>query len=110
MFSFAFIISLIRVATFVIIAALVEKIYFNRKLNLEQKSVFKYNSRSNVSAYIIIALSIATIFNITEDSYIFRQSSIVAIYGPWLFICMGLMIYIRNLRYNILLRNKILDK
>ena len=110
MFSFAFIISLIRVATFVIVAALVERIYFNRKLNLEQKSVFKYNSRSNVSAYIIIALSIATILNITEDSYVFKVNSIVAIYAPWLFIFMGLFIYVRNLKYNTILRNKILEK
>ena len=110
MFSIAFIISLIRVATFVIFAVLLEKIYYYRKLNSEQKKIFKHNSLSNLSAYLIIGFSVSTILNTTADSYIYRISSVLAIYGPWMFILTGFLIYIKNVRYNINVRNKILDK
>ena len=109
MFTIAFIISLIRVATFVIFAFLIERICFHRNLSSEKIKIFNYNSRNNLSSYIIIALSVSTIINTTEESYIFRVSSLLAIYGPWFFILTGLMMYIRNLKFNILLRRRLLS-
>ena len=109
MFSISFLISIIRIATFVIFAFLFEKIFYNRNLNSEQKKLYNYNSRNNISSYLIIGLSVSTIFNITEDSYIYRINSLMAIYGPWLFILTGVLILIKNLKYNIRVKQKIFE-
>ena len=109
MFSTAFIISLIRVATFVIFSVLLEKVYYHRSLSLAQKKIFNHSSRNNISAYIIVALSISTLLNTTEDSYIYRVNSLLAFYGPWLFILTGLLIFKKNLKYNNLLKKKIIE-
>lgn len=108
MFTISFIISLIRVATFVIFSFLIERIYFHRNLSSEKVKIFNYNSRNNLSSYIIVALSVSTILNTTEDSYIFRVNSLLAIYGPWFFILTGLIMYVRNLKFNILLKRRLL--
>jgi hypothetical protein len=108
LFTISFIISLIRVATFVIFAFLIERIYFQRNLSSEKVKIFNYNSRNNLSSYIIIALSISTILNTSENSYIFKVNSSLAIYGPWFFILTGLIMYVRNLKFNILLKRRLL--
>ena len=110
MLSLSFIVNLIRIATFVIFAVILEKMFYNRKLNKTQKLIFKYNCRRNVSSYIIIGLSIATMFSITESSYIYVVNKAVANYGPWLFLIIGVFLSINNYKFNKKLINSILKK
>ena len=109
MLTINFFISLIRIATFVIFAILIEKLFYNRKLDKSQKLIFKSNCRNNVNAYIIIGFSIITLFNISESSYIFYINKYIANYGPWLILLIGIMLCIKNYKFNNKLKKIILE-